>query len=69
MSLSNNVTEHLNDALSSMRQALWCAAKNERPSSIVSIAKILGEIEMISTQDSCMDTIDRVLKDIENKDN
>ena len=69
MTLSHNVTEHLNDALSSMRQALWCAAKNERPCSIISIAKIISEIEMIATHDSCMDTLDKVLKDIENKDN
>ena len=68
MTLSKNVTEHLNDALSSMRQALWCAAKNVRPTAIVSIAKIIGEIEMIATHDSCMDQIDKVLKDMENKD-
>ena len=68
MALSPQVTEHLNDAISSIRSALWHASKNERPSTITQIAKILNEIDVISTHDEALDSIDSILQDIRNKE-
>ena len=68
MALSSQVTEHLNDAISSIRSALWHASKNERPSTITQIAKILNEIDVISTHDEALDSIDSILQDIRNKE-
>jgi hypothetical protein len=64
MSLSPQVTEHLNDAMSSIRSALWHGAKNERPSTITQIAKVLNEIDVISKHDDALDTIDSLMKDM-----
>jgi len=67
MALSPQVIEHLNDAISSVRSALWHASKNERPSTITQIAKILNEIDVISAHDDALDSIDNILNDLKNK--
>ncbi len=64
MSLSPQVNEHLVDAMSSLRSALWHSAKNERPSVITQIAKVLNDVDCISKHDSAMDTIDELLQDM-----
>lgn len=68
MALSPQVTEHLNDAISSVRSALWHASKNERPSTITHIAKILNDIDVISSHDEALDSIDSILQDLKNKE-
>ena len=68
MALSPQVTEHLNDALSSVRSALWHASKNERPSTITQIAKILADIDVIAAHDDALDSIDSILQDLKNKE-
>lgn len=68
MSLSPQVNDHLNDAMSSMRSALWHASKNERPTILSQIAKVLNDIDSISSHEDVMDTIDSMMKDLEGKD-
>ena len=68
MALSPQVTDHLNDAISSIRSALWHASKNERPSTITHIAKILADIDVISAHDDALDSIDSILQDLKDKD-
>jgi len=64
MSLSPQVQEHLNDAVSSVRAALWHGSKNERPSTLSSLAKILNEIDLITKQDDALDKIDSLMEDL-----
>ena len=66
--LSPQVNEHLNDAMSSMRAALWHAAKNERPTILTQMAKILNDIDSVSSHEDVMVTIDSMMKDLENED-
>ena len=68
MSLSPQVNDHLNDAMSSLRSALWHASKNERPTILSQIAKVLNDIDSISSHENVMDTIDSMMKDLEGKD-
>ena len=68
MALSSQVSEHLNDALSSVRSALWHASKNERPSTITQIAKLLADIDSINAHDEVLDSIDNMLQDIRDKE-
>lgn len=65
--LSPQVQEHLNDALSSMRTALWHASKNERPSTLSQIAKIVNDIDIVSSHEDVMDTIDSMMDDLKDK--
>ena len=48
-SLSPQVTEHLNNAMSELRQALWCASKNELPAVLSQIATLINDCEKVST--------------------
>ena len=66
--LSSQVKEHLNDAISSMRSALWYASKNERPSVLTQMAKILNDIDSVSSHEDVMDTIDSMMNDLKDKD-
>ena len=68
MALSSSVSEHLNDAVSSVRSALWHASKNERPSTITQIAKLLADIDSINAHDEVLDSIDNMLQDIRDKE-
>ena len=68
MALSSQVSEHLNDAVSSVRSALWHASKNERPSTITQIAKLLADIDSINAHDEVLDSIDNMLQDIRDKE-
>ena len=67
MALSPQVSEHLNDAISSVRSALWHASKNERPSTITQIAKLLNDIDSINAHDEVLDSIDNLLQDIKHR--
>ena len=66
--LSPQVQDHLTDALSSMRSALWHAAKNERASTLSQIAKIVNDIDCVVSQESILDTIDSMMDDLKDKD-
>ncbi len=59
MALSKTVTDSLDDAKASLRNALSYAARNERPMICETIAKILTSIDTIEASDSIMDTLDK----------
>ena len=66
--LSPQVKEHLNDAMSSMRSALWHASKNERPTILTQMAKILNDIDGVSSHEDVMETLDSMMEDLKDKD-
>ena len=59
MALSKTVTDSLDDAKASLRNALSYAARNERPMICETIAKILCTIDTIESSESLMDTLDK----------
>jgi hypothetical protein len=58
MALGNQVEESLREAEQSLRNALAFAARGERPVVCTQIAKLIGDIESISSFDSIMDTLE-----------
>ena len=60
MALSETVQSSLNEASSSLRNALAYAARQERPHTCSSIAKVLLDIEQIQGIDSLLDTVERM---------
>ena len=58
MTLSKSVEESLKDAESSLRNALAYAARGERPVVCSEIAKLIRELENISSVDSIFDMLD-----------
>ena len=58
MALSKSVEESLNEASAHLRNALAFAARQERPITCTSIAKLLTDIEGINSFDSILDTLD-----------
>jgi hypothetical protein len=67
MSLSSQVSNHLEDALSSMRSALWHAAKNERTSILTQLAKITNDISLVVSHEEVLDSLDSMIQDLEDK--
>jgi hypothetical protein len=59
MTLSKSVEESLEEAESSLRNALYWAAKNERPIICTTISKMILEIEHLKTYDSLIDKLER----------
>ncbi len=64
MALSESVQNSLDEATSSLRNALAFAARNERPTTCSSIAKILTEIEHVKGFDDVMDSIERMTDEL-----
>ena len=58
MALSDKVVEHLNQAKSELRSALFHAARNENPATIQGIANLLREMDKLSTVADIMDHLD-----------
>ena len=58
MALSKSVEDSLREAEASLRNALAYAARQERPVVCTQIAKLIGDIESISSFDSIMDTLE-----------
>jgi hypothetical protein len=64
MALGFQVKESLKEAESNLRNALAFAARSERPLVATSIAKMIQEIDSLTTIDSIMDKLeDRELGD------
>jgi hypothetical protein len=57
MSLSKSVEDSLNEAESSLRNALAFAARQERPLVCTQIAKLIHDIEHIQSFDGIMDML------------
>ena len=47
--LSPQVQEHLTNAMSELRSALWHASRNELPAVLSQIAQLINECEKVST--------------------
>ena len=58
MALSESVQESLNEAASSLRNALAFAARGERPLVCSQIANLIKEINHISSTDSIFDMLE-----------
>ena len=58
MALSDQVTDSLDDAEASLRNALAFAARNERPMICRGIAKMISQIETIQHADGILDTLE-----------
>ena len=67
MALSKSVQESLNEAESSLRNALAFAARQERPIVCNQISKMLSEIESIGSFDELLDSLTDLKNDINNK--
>jgi len=67
MALSKSVQESLNEAESSLRNALAFAARQERPIVCNQISKMLSEIESIGSFDELLDSLKDLKNDINNK--
>ena len=67
MALSKSVQESLNEAESSLRNALAFAARQERPIVCNQISKMLTEIESIGSFDELLDSLTDLKNDINNK--
>jgi hypothetical protein len=67
MALSKSVQESLNEAESSLRNALAFAARQERPVVCNQISKMLSEIESIGSFDELLDSLTDLRNDINNK--
>ena len=60
MSLSDKTQEYLDEAAASLRNALWYAAKNERPQTITQLAELLNACDKISTVDDILSHLDNM---------
>ncbi len=63
MALSSSVEKSLEEATSSLRNALAFAARQERPLVCTQIAKLLTDIESINSFDELLDTLDSSLNE------
>ena len=66
MALSQSVEESLDEAESSLRNALAYAARQERPIVCTQIAKLISDVESINSFDSLLDTLDNTISEMEN---
>ncbi len=66
MALSKSVQESLNEAESSLRNALAFAARQERPIVCTQISELISKIESIGSYDELLDSLDS-LTDLKNQ--
>jgi len=64
MALSESVSNSLQEASASLRNALAYAARQERPIVCTQIARMINEIEQIGSFDGILDTLDKMQNDI-----
>ena len=60
MALSDKVQEHLNNAQSELRSALFHSARNEQPATIQGIANLLSELDKLSTVADILDHLENM---------
>ncbi len=61
MALTQDVTDTLSEASGLIRTALFKMAKNERPSTLTSLVKVLTDLERIAEFDVILDDIDAII--------
>ena len=62
MALSKKVEEYLLEAQGNIRNALACAARNERAITIHSLVKLLNDVEALTKFDRILDKIDKEIE-------
>ena len=62
MALSKKVEEYLLEAQGNIRNALACAARNERAITIHSLGKLLNDIEALTKFDDLLDKLDQEIE-------
>jgi hypothetical protein len=60
MALGDKTQEYLNESASALRNALYWAAKNERPHTIQAIAELLSAIDKVTTMDDVLDSLENM---------
>ena len=68
MSLSQSVQESLQEASGALRNALFRAARAERPTTLAAITKLIGELDTISRTDELLDSLDDMINEAKNDD-
>lgn len=69
MALSDRTQEYLNEAGSALRNAIFHAARNERPATIQAISDLLTSLEKVSTIDNVLDSLDSMKAKWDKKNN
>ena len=68
MALTQEVSDTLSEASGLIRTALFKMAKNERPSTLSSLVKVLTDLERIAEFDEILDDIDAIIDKEKRKD-
>ena len=68
MSLSESVQESLQEASGALRNALFRAARSERPTTLAAITKLIGELDTISRTDELLDNLDDMINEVKGND-
>ena len=58
MSISTKVQEHITNAQSELRSALYHAARNEQPATIQGLANLLNELDKLNTVADILDHLE-----------
>ncbi len=62
MALSEKVEDKLKEAEGVLRDSLYWASKNEKPATILSISKIINELDYLIKMDKINDRMEDMLK-------
>ena len=68
MALSQSVQESLDEASGALRNALFRAARSERPTTLAAITKLIGELDTISRTDELLDSLDDMINEAKGDD-
>ena len=58
MALSQQTLDHLLEAESSLRAAIWCSATNEKPIVVTQLSQLLMDIERVREFEKLQDIVD-----------
>lgn len=68
MALSGQVSEYINEAQTSLREALAFAARSERPFIMQTIADVIGKLDSLLHLDGFLDNMEDMMKDLKPND-
>lgn len=68
MALSGQVSEYINEAQISLREALAFAARSERPFVMQNIAEVITRLDQLLQMDGFLDNMEDLMKDLKQKD-
>ncbi len=67
MALSDSVKGHLQTAEESLRAALSFASRQERPTVCIALAKLINDVERVSTVDETQDNLGAIMNKFNDK--